>query len=260
MNKMNYFDLKGLNIFVSGASGHLGSKISYYLAEAGAKVYLNGRNIKKLNEVNNLILKNGFLSQISRFDIQNKNALKKFFKTNPTNIIINNAYHSDRANMLLTKSSKLYKYKNIDIIKNVIELGKKNLIISAKHKQKSAIINISSMYSVVSPNPKNYTNKNQKGNVEYGIEKLAINKLTKYYAAELGRHQIEVNNLIPGAFPNPKIIKRYPKFINNLKKNSALKKIGYPDDLITSILFLSSKYTRFITGTDIVIDGGWTVF
>jgi NAD(P)-dependent dehydrogenase (short-subunit alcohol dehydrogenase family) len=116
------------------------------------------------------------------------------------------------------------------------------------------------MYSVVSPNPKNYTNKNQKGNVEYGIEKLAINKLTKYYAAELGQYQIEVNNLIPGAFPNPKIIKRYPKFINNLKKNSALKKIGYPDDLITSILFLSSKYTRFITGTDIVIDGGWTVF
>ena len=118
---------------------------------------------------------------------------------------------------------------------------------------------ISSIYSITSPNPKNYTSKKQKGNVSYGVEKVSINRLIKYYAAELGKYNITINNIIPGAFPNDNVIKKYPKFIKNLKNSTVINKIGRPHDLNTLMLFLSSKYTRFITGSDIVIDGGWTI-
>ena len=68
---------------------------------------------------------------------------------------------------------------NVKNLIDLIEISKKSLIAAANKNLKSSIINISSIYSITSPNPKNYTSKKQKGNVSYGVEKVSINRLIK---------------------------------------------------------------------------------
>lgn len=253
---VNYFDLTGLNIFITGSSGHLGKEMALCLAKAGAHIYLNGRTKSKLLKIQSAFKKKGLSCSIACFDVSNKKSLKIFFKNKKINIIINNAYIQKIQKDFKKNSLELTNVKNLI---DLIEISKKNLIAAANKNLKSSIINISSIYSITSPNPKNYTSKKQKGNVSYGVEKVSINRLIKYYAAELGKYNITINNIIPGAFPNDNVIKKYPKFIKNLKNSTVINKIGRPHDLNTLMLFLSSKYTRFITGSDIVIDGGWTI-
>ena len=84
--------------------------------------------------------------------------------------------------------------------------------------------------------------------------------MTKYAAVNLAKYHIRVNSISPGPFPNYKIKKKYPKFITKLKKKVPLKRVGKAEEINTAILFLSSKYTSFVTGINIPIDGGWSIW
>jgi len=76
---MNYFNLKGMNIMVTGAAGHIGSAISMGLAEYGAKVFLNGRDKKKLLKLKKKINEVKLSSEIAHFDIENFQEVENFF-------------------------------------------------------------------------------------------------------------------------------------------------------------------------------------
>ena len=79
IKRTNYFNFNGVNAFVTGASGHLGQTISEALAEHGAKVYLNGRNSKKINLLHKKLKKRGLKSEPVAIDILDFQKLKNFF-------------------------------------------------------------------------------------------------------------------------------------------------------------------------------------
>ena len=121
------------------------------------------------------------------------------------------------------------------------------------------IINVSSMYGMVAPDFQIYEGTPQYLNPpHYGAAKAGVIQLTKYYASFLGGHNINVNAISPGPFPS-KEVQKNGQFVKELEEHTVLNRIGNPEDLAGVFIFLSSDYSNYITGQNIVVDGGWTV-
>jgi NAD(P)-dependent dehydrogenase (short-subunit alcohol dehydrogenase family) len=262
-SKKNYFNFSNVNALVTGSTGNLGLEISKCLAEHGANVFLNGRNKKKILKLNQEIKKKGHKSQPAIFDITNQNLVKKFFLKNKSiGIIVNNAYEGKTGNFQKFSSLNYKKAFESNILStaNIINESEKALINSLKKTGYASIINVSSIYGSFSPDPSIYDNTKLDNPPYYGVVKAGLQHLTRYAAINLAKHNIRVNSISPGPFPNNLIKKKYPKFINKLKKKVPIDRVGNPDEINTAILFLSSKYTSFVTGINIPIDGGWSAW
>ena len=121
-----------------------------------------------------------------------------------------------------------------------------------------SIINIGSMYGVVAPDLTIYGDSGQDNPLYYGVAKAGVIHLTKYAASNLGAKNIRVNTVSPGPFPNP--AKQPPgDFLSNLENKTLLRRIGFPHEVAGAVAFLASDAASYITGTNIVVDGGWTV-
>lgn len=257
--KKNYFDLSSLNALVTGAGGHLGSAIAVGLAEHGAHVYLNGRDKKKLIKLKQKIDNLKGKSTIAIFDLENKKQVQTFFKKiDKLDVLINNAYQGKQGNFEEFNISNYKEAFNINMLP-LVNITKESLP-KLKMSKNASIINISSMYGTIVPDPKIYKNTGLDSPPHYGLVKAAIHHYTKFSSVNLAKYKIRVNSVSPGPFPNEMIIKRYPNFISRLKKKNPLNKIGRPKDIITSVLFLSSPNSSFITGTNIPVDGGWKIW
>ena len=129
-----------------------------------------------------------------------------------------------------------------------------------KSVKKGAIVNISSMYGLVSPQPNLYDDFPQFHNPPaYGISKAGVIQFTKYAACHLAEYNIRVNCISPGPFPS-QTVQTHDKFIDELGKRVPLKRIGKPDEMIGPVIFLLSDAASFITGHNLVVDGGWTIW
>jgi gluconate 5-dehydrogenase len=121
------------------------------------------------------------------------------------------------------------------------------------------IINVSSMYGIVAPQFEVYDDFPQFLNPpHYGAAKAGIIQLTKYYASYLGKLNINVNAVTPGPYPSDKVQKS-DGFVKELEKKTCLNRIGNPEDLAGAFVFLASDASNYITGHNIVVDGGWTI-
>ncbi|MEX0595147.1 MAG: SDR family oxidoreductase, partial [Candidatus Paceibacterota bacterium] len=92
----------------------------------------------------------------------------------------------------------------------------------------------------------------------YGVAKAGVIQLTKYYASLLGEKNITVNCITPGPYPN-KEVQKSKDFIGKLVAKTSLKRIGRPEDLAGAFVFLASEAANYLTGQNIIVDGGWTI-
>ena len=90
------------------------------------------------------------------------------------------------------------------------------------------------------------------------IEEAGLIQLTKFCAVHLAKYKIRVNAISPGPFPNEKVQKR-KSFIKKLEANVPMKRIGLPEELIGTVLYLLTEASSYTTGQNIIVDGGWTV-
>jgi gluconate 5-dehydrogenase len=125
--------------------------------------------------------------------------------------------------------------------------------------QSGSIINIASMYGVVSPDPSIYGSSGQDNPPNYGTGKAAIIQLTRYAACHLGRSGIRVNAISPGPFPKPQV-QQNRDLIANLEAKTALGRIGQPHELKGAVVFLASAAASYVTGINLMVDGGWTAW
>lgn len=126
-------------------------------------------------------------------------------------------------------------------------------------KRKGTILNIASMYGVVSPNPEIYGTSGQNNPANYGAGKAAIIQFTRYLACHYGRKGIRANSISPGPFPNDQT-QLNKEFIAQLSNKTALGRIGLPDELKGAVLLLVSSAGSYITGQNLAVDGGWTAW
>ena len=126
-----------------------------------------------------------------------------------------------------------------------------------KKNNSGSIINISSMYGIVSPDPSIYENNNFNNPPSYGAGKAAIIQFTRYSACYLSKNGIRVNAISPGPFPNQDVQKNHD-FISKLEKKTPIGRIGHPNEIKGAIVFLASNASSYVTGENIHVDGGWT--
>lgn len=266
MEKMKIKDLFNLEnnvAVVTGGTGYLGLNISEALAEAGATVYITGRNEKKCKETAEFLERStGGRVKGLKIDIGSLQSIKNCFsqitkEMGKIDILVNNAFYSPGSN--LRNISERDWLLGIDgTINGVFRCTKAIIPIMEKNKSGS-IINISSMYGVVSPDPSIYGNSGCDNPPNYGAGKAAIIQFTRYTACHLAKKGIRVNAVSPGPFPKPEVQKDI-KFMSNLKKKTPLGRIGQPYEIKGVIVFLAARASSYVTGANINVDGGWTAW
>lgn len=244
---------------VTGGYGHLGSAISRALAEMGATVVVAGRNKSKYEKQFSKAEKENI--KFCELNILSDSSIKKCFETvsnkyKSINILVNNAI-TLKSGIPAKTSLEDWKYSLDGVISSVNSCIK--YVTPYLEKKNGKIINISSIYGMVSPDFSIYDECPEFFNsAQYGSAKAAVIQLTRYYANYLAEKKIRVNCITPGPFPSHEVQKS-KKFIKKLVKKIPLKRIGKPEDLNGAILLLASDASSFITGQNIIIDGGWTI-
>lgn len=256
----NIFDLKGQIAIVTGGYSYLGIAISEVLAEYGATVYVAGKN---KNSAESIIGSQPKINKIKFIDcdVSNLGSIKKCFENiykreGRIDILANNANYG-HAGKLDTIKEEDWAAGIDGTINNYFRCIQ--TAIKYMKRNGGVIINVASMYGVVSPNPEVYGNSGFDNPPNYGAGKAAIIQLTKYAAVHFAKYNIRVNSVSPGAFPKPTVQKN-KTFIRNLSKKIPLGRIGSPDELKGTIILLASKASSYITGQNICVDGGWTIW
>ena len=129
-----------------------------------------------------------------------------------------------------------------------------------KPRGSGSIVLFSSMYGVVAPDPRIYRWEAKPNPIDYGASKAAILGLSRYFAVHYGPSGIRFNCITPGAFPNPDIQKRQPEFVQQLNQKAPLGRIGQNREIVGPTLFLLTDSASYVTGHNLVVDGGWTVW
>lgn len=269
------FSLQNKVAIVTGAAGYFGKAFTKALLMADAKVILfaRGGKIKKLCKE----LKSAFgnnkvdYCSIDLYDDDNyENHLMEKIKENATvDILVNNAFEFGKETGFNDISGKIENIKKTQWMRSfesgVYWHAHAIQVVGERMKQQGdgSIINISSMYAIVSPDPDLYEGFEVFNPPSYGAAKAAILALTRYTASFYGQYNIRCNAIVPGAFPNmDPNSSNSPKnkdFIKRLENKTVLKRTGRLDDLTGALIFLSSDASSYITGQTIIIDGGWTI-
>lgn len=252
------FDLKEKVILITGGYGHLGKAITSSLIYHNATVLVLGRSKNKFEAA--------FEDSSAKLhfiycDIASTESIKKAFldvhaKFKRIDVLINNAYFM-KGQSPENMSDEDWNY-SIEGTLSAVFKGMREVIPYMKKQGFGKIINVSSMYGVVAPQFEVYDDFPEYLNPShYGAAKAGVIQLTKYYASFLGKFGIHVNAVTPGPFPSDKVQKS-KKFIDDLAGKTCLNRIGNPEDLSGAFVYLSSDASNYVTGQNIVVDGGWT--
>lgn len=252
-------NLSEMRVLITGATGYLGKQITFGIANLGAEVLVNGRNKNYIDKLVKKLNQKKLKAQSAYFDLKNNHEINNYFKNfnGPLNCIVSNAYEGKLGTIQTLKSSDYLSSLEISVIAshNLINAALSNLKKSVKKTGDASFINISSMYGVTTPNLNIYGTSNNTSPPTYGVSKAGLIHWTKYAAQEFGSYGIRVNSISPGPFPKDKKNKR---FIKILSDRTALKRIGKPIELVGPVSFLCSKNSSYITGSNLLVDGGWT--
>ncbi len=258
--KMN---LSGKSIGITGGAGYLGSSMVDLLLRKGATVLVVERDHTRFKTLKkNIVGASGnllFLSGDAFSEETTNRAIEMLLQeTGKIDGWVNNAY-SAIANsnpMMQTRENLESTWESLTGVILTTQAVSERMIAGSR----CAIVNISSMYGMVSPNPKVYDGHESLHNpAAYGAMKAALIQYTRYAAVHLATKDIRINSISPGPFPNTTTTKNV-EFVAALEKQVPMQRIGSPEELAGVVAFLLSDYSTYMTGTNIVVDGGWTAW
>jgi len=258
------FSLKGKVAVVTGGGGHLGSAISEGLAEFDANLVIASKNLKKCEELSMRLSKEyGIKARGIELDTRSFESITScleviYTEMGSIDILVNNAAFG-KTNISIESVSEKDWMEGIDGTLNGVFRCTQKVIPYMRKKKYGAIINISSMYGIVSPDDRIYGNSGYNNPPDYGAGKAAILQFTRYAACHLANDGIRVNAISPGPFPGLDVQKN-TSFITNLKNRVPLGRIGMPSEIKGAVVFLASAASSYVTGQNIIVDGGWTAW
>ena len=247
-------NLKNKTALVTGAGKGIGKACAIALAEAGANLIIISRTQKDLDKVSKIIKK--FKSKCMSYicDVTNYNQIKNIInKQNRIDILVNNA--GDNIPEHFTKVQK----KNMEYLVKLNTIATFNLaqlctikMLESKNRKKigGSIINMSSQMGHVGGPMRSV----------YNMTKFGLEGLTKGMAIDLAKNNIRVNTVCPTFVKTPMTEKFFKnkKFKSDTIKKIPLGRIAEVGDVATVVAFLASDASSMITGTSILVDGGWT--
>jgi len=248
------YNLKNKVALVSGAGKGLGRACSLALAEAGANLIIISRTQKDLDQVAKIVKK--FKSRCKTYvcDITNYNDLKNIInKQSRIDILVNNAGTNIPEHFTKVKTRNMEHLVKINTIAafNLAQLCSLKMI-KAKNRKKigGSIINMSSQMGHVGGAIRSV----------YNMNKFGLEGLTKGMAIDLAKYNIRVNTVCPTFVVTPMTKKflKNKKFKKDTLNNIPLGRFAEVSEIASAVVFLASDAASMITGTSLLVDGGWT--
>lgn len=256
MDYKNLFSCKGKVAVVTGGLGLIGKKIVKGLHNAGAKVYI--ADIKK--EGFSKIAKKRGVKYIS-MDVTLEDSVKKAFKqirkeNNKIDILVNCAYPRTKDWAVKFENVPFDSWKdNVNNHLGGYFLCCRQAAEIMKMQKSGSIINFGSIYGMVAPDFGVYAGTEMTMPAAYAAIKAGVIALTKYIAVYYARFNIRANVISPGGIFN----NQDKRFVKQYSGKTPLGRMGYPEDIIGAAIFLASGASEYLTGHNLVIDGGWTI-
>jgi len=248
------YNLKNKTAVVTGAGKGLGRACAIALAEAGANLIIISRTKKDLDEVSRRIKKLKSKCNSYVCDITNYNEIKEIInKQTKIDILINNAGNNRPAHFTKVKTKDMEYMVKINTIAtfNLAHLCALKMIKSKNRKKiGGSIVNMSSQMGHVGGPIRSV----------YNMNKFGLEGLTKGMSIDLAKYNIRVNTVCPTFVVTPMTSKflKSKKFKREVLGNIPLGRFAELSDIATAAVYLASDAASMITGTSLLVDGGWT--
>ena len=255
MNVKEMFDLSGEKAIVTGAARGLGEQMSLALAEAGADVAVVDVNIDAGHRVAEHIRDIGRDSIAIKADVTKVADVENMVKVakdrfGKIDILINNA--GITINVPAEEMSKEEWDRVVEVNLTGVFLCAQTVGKEMIRQKKGNIINISSMSALIANRPQ--------PQISYNASKAGVIMVTKSLASEWRKYNIRVNAIAPGYMRTPLVDKVFPKYGKGWSSLTPMGRVGDPSEIKGSALFLASRASSFVTGSVLVMDGGYTIW
>lgn len=262
------FSLRGKVAIVTGACGLLGKEHCRALATAGATVVaadLNGSDSQALAaELGADHLGIGLdIADPSSLQAARELVLDRFGRID---VLVNNAAVNDMfENPALAAEQSQFEHYPLDMFERSIKVNVTGMFLSCQvlgtpmaERGSGSIVNVASTYGMVGPDQSIYRNREGKQTFfkspSYPTTKGAVLNFTRYLAAYWGPKGVRVNSLSPGGVENG----QEQWFVQNYSHKTLLGRMASPTDYRGALVFLASDASAYMTGANLVVDGGWT--
>jgi NAD(P)-dependent dehydrogenase (short-subunit alcohol dehydrogenase family) len=260
---LSAFRLDGRRVLVTGAAGHLGAPISRGIASAGGMPVLAGRTAATLKALADDIRAQGGRCEVLVLDVGDRPAARAAVQQlladgRGLDGLVNAAYGGRAIPLAQAVDADFDLAERLNVSGPFALIQQALPALAASRAAGGAsIVNLSSMYGHVSPDPAIYGDSGKNNPPFYGASKAALAQLTRYLAVHLSAQRIRVNSVSPGPFPPPSIAETNPAFHAELCRKTPMGRIGAAVELVGPVLFLLSGASSYVTGIDVPVDGGW---
>jgi gluconate 5-dehydrogenase len=270
------FSLEGRTAVLTGASGFLGRTFALALLANGARVVALGRSERLRTEAARWANEFGEDKiSVRQIDMYETAALDDLCdaiaaEEKSIDVLINNAHELGAATGFNVPEGSL-ENSTFDQWQRNLQGGvywavqtTQRLGARMKEQRSGSIVNIATMYATVAPRPQLYEGTASLNPPGYSASKAALAAFTRYTASFWGRDGVRANCISPGPFSNTEdaagqnSVAEDSPFVQRLKGYTVLNRIGRPIELCGALLFLASDASTYVTGQNIIVDGGWT--
>lgn len=248
------FDLTGRTALITGASGFLGSAMAAALAEAGARVIAASRMLDTARKVA-ASLPGGGHSGVALDQMDARSIERVMDKIGAVDVLVNNGHEAEGADWRTITAEQFTRQLSNATGYFLLARAVRDAAVAAKTS--ASVIMLGSMYGQVGSYPDAYEGICAASPAAYHALKGGVLHLTRHLAVYWARDGVRVNSLSPGPFPGPTVSR---KLVARLKKKSPMNRMGLPHELKGAVVFLASEASSYVTGHNLVVDGGWTAW
>ena len=254
MAVLDAFDLTGKVVVVTGGNTGLGEAFARALSEAGASVAIAARTRDRSEEVAKDITSSGVTAIAVTLDVTNRKSVERMLgevteRLGPVDVLVNNAgvcYHRPAAEVPENEWMDVFDV-NVHGLWNCAQVVGRQMIETGG----GAIVNIGSISAQIVNRPQ--------WQPAYNASKAAVHQLTKSLAAEWAPHNVRVNALAPGYVKTEMAPVDEPRFRQHWIEDAPMQRYATPEELGPSMVYLASDASSFMTGSVLIIDGGYTL-